>query len=340
MARTAVGVLLAVALLAGLLGVAFGPAAGQSAGNGTTVDCTYPITVTDASGATVTVAEEPADVVVLAPSAAQVMWEIGAEEKVVGMPVRYYTEYLNGSTAKANVVNEQGQPQIEKVLDLEPDLVLAPNVVSQDAVDQLRSVGLTVYRYEQASSIADVIGKTRLTGRLVGACDTAQKVSNQTQSTFETYRNTASEGNKPTVYYAMGGGYTAGPETFIGDVIAAAGGENIATAANISEYDIINTEVIVREDPDWIVVPSGIEPPSGPELNETTAIREGQVLRVDRNFMNQPGPRVTRPLEKMATAFERTATQSTETTTTDGPGFGVVAAVLALAGAGLVARRQ
>ncbi|WP_135663435.1 PGF-CTERM-anchored ABC transporter substrate-binding protein [Halorhabdus rudnickae] len=382
MTRTTLGALTAVVLVLGLLGATLAPVAGQTPENETAVDCSFPIEVTDANGATVTVTEEPDDVVVLAPSAAQVMWEIGAQAKVVGMPVRYHTEYLERSTEKTNVVGEKGQPQIETIVGLEPDLVLAPNVVSEDAVEQLRNAGLTVYRFKQAASIADVIEKTRLTGRLVGEYDTAREVSARTQATLDAYRNATAGQDRPTVLYTLGGGYTAGPETFIGDVIDAAGGENVAAAANISEYDVISNEVIVNQDPDWIVVPSGVDVPSGSGINGTTAVQEGQVLRVDRNFMHQAGPRVTHPLEAMATTFhpdaadvsvdsasvrspvcdadavtptepatETTTTEesvtletnqtfgtTTDTTATSGPGFGVVAAMLALLAAGAFLR--
>ncbi|QGN07291.1 PGF-CTERM sorting domain-containing protein [Halorhabdus sp. CBA1104] len=303
MKRTIGSVLLAVVLLASLGGVAFGPVAGQAGGNETTANCTYPIEVTDANGATVTIEEEPERVVTLAPSASQVMWEIGAQEKVVGMPVNPYTSYLDGSAQKQNVVGQEGQPQTETIIGLEPDLVLAPNIVSEDAVAQLRNAGLTVYRFDQAASISDVVEKTRLTGRLVGEYDTAREISARTEATLRAYRNATSGAERPTVLYAMGGGYTAGPQTFIGDVIDAAGGENVAAAANISEYGIISNEIVVQQDPDWIVVPEGRSVPSGPDINGTTAIQEEQVLFVDNNFISQPGPRVTQPLEPMAEAF-------------------------------------
>ncbi|WP_181684889.1 PGF-CTERM-anchored ABC transporter substrate-binding protein [Halorhabdus salina] len=308
MKRTVGSVLLAVVLIASLGGTALGPAAGQATGSETTVNCTYPIEVTDATGATVSVAQEPEDVVVLAPSAAQVMWEIGAQDKVVGMPVRYYTEYLNGSTEKENVVGQKGQPETETIVGLDPDLVLAPNIISEDAVEKLRNADITVYRFAQAASVADVVEKTQLTGRLVGEYETAREVSARTQATLDAYRNATADEEQPKVLYALGGGYTAGSQTFIGDVIEAAGGENVASAANISGYDVISNEVIVDEDPDWIVVPSGGSVPSGPEINQTTAIQEDQVLQVNRNYMNQAGPRVTQPLQQMATAFHSDAT--------------------------------
>lgn len=388
-----------VVLVAGLVGAGLAPAAAQTSGNAT-VDCSYPITVTDANGVEVTIQDEPDRVVTLAPSASQVMWAIGAREKVVGMPVNPYTAYLNGSREKTDVVNDQLQPQIETIVGLEPDLVLAPNIISNDTVEQLRSAGITVYRFEQAASVRDVVAKTRLTGRLVGEYDNATQVSARTLATLRAYRNATADETQPTVYYAMGGGYTAGPQTFIGDVIAAAGGQNIARSANISTYGVINTETVVNLDPDWIVVPEGRPVPYGPAMNETTAIQQGHIVRVNNNFISQPGPRVVQPLQTLAQTFHpdvsaavtvdpstvsapicaanaatptvttnptptasQTATASptpsetttveltvtnatlqstggTETTTTSGPGFGVVSGLLALIASGALARRH
>ncbi|MFW5918068.1 MAG: PGF-CTERM-anchored ABC transporter substrate-binding protein [Haloferacaceae archaeon] len=396
MSRTIAGVLAALVVVSGVAGVALSPAAGQVADE-EGVDCSFPITVTDANGANVTVSDRPERIVTLAPSASQVLWELGAQDRVVGMPVNQYTSYLNGSEEKENVVGEEGQPQIETILDREPDLVLAPNIISEDAVEQLREANLTVYRFESASSIDDVVNKTRLTGRLVGSNETATEVSARTAATAEAYRTGTADEDRPSVYYALGDGNTAGPETFIGDVIDAAGGDNIASAANISGYDTISPEVVVEEDPDWIVVPEGAPVPTGPDINETTAIQENQIVRVDDNFVNQPGPRVTQPLETLATAFhpeaaanvtldtsamdapvcaaeatttttdasdtptttagsnaettteagtdtpesDQTAGPTTEReTTTAGPGFGIGAAIVAVLGAGIVARRR
>lgn len=353
-----IAVLVMLALVAGL---AVTPAVGQPGGNASADNCSFPVTVTDDTGQNVTIGQEPQRVVVLAPSAAQVMWEIDADQKVVGMPVQYHTEYLNGSTEKTNVVTETGQPQIETIIDQEPDLVLAPNIVKAEAIEQLRASNLTVYRFARARSIEDVVAKTQLTGRLVGNYDQARTVSARTLATRNAYRNATAGVDRPTVYYAMGGGYTAGPDTFIGDVIEAAGGENVASAADIQEYGQINTEIISEENPEWIVVPSGTPVPSGPAINATTAVQEGQVLRVDANYVSQPGPRVVNPLETMATAFHPNATEDvavnssqvstpeceaygidqsdSEGSSASGPGFGVVTGLVALLGAGLLARR-
>ncbi|MFB6189618.1 MAG: PGF-CTERM-anchored ABC transporter substrate-binding protein [Halapricum sp.] len=267
------------------------------------VNCTYPIEVTDATGQTVTVEQEPQRVVVLGSSAAQVTWAIGAKSKVVGMPVGYATAYLNGSQNRTNVVNAKLHPVTEKVVAAKPDLVIAPNIIKNKTVENLREKGLTVVRLAEAKSVDDVAAKTQLIGRLVGAYDKAARVSARTTATVRAVRQATDSGSDPGVYYAMGGGYTAGNETFIGDVIEAAGGDNIATAAGIEAYKPISEEVVVSEDPEWIVTTSRQLLPKSEAINSTTAIQQDQVLVVDGNYISQPGPRVTGPLTKMAGAF-------------------------------------
>jgi iron complex transport system substrate-binding protein len=316
-----------------VVGPAMGaPTAASSAVNGTasSVDCTFPVTATDATGTEVTVSSEPQRVVVLAPSAAQTMWELDASEKVVGMPREYHTGYLEGTDGTQDVVNDDGTPIIEAVVATSPDLVLAPNIIGNETVQTLRDAGLTVYRYEQADSLADVTAKTRLTGRLVGEYETARTVSARTEATARAIRQATADESKPTVYYAMGGGWTAGPETFVGDLIARAGGDNVATAANISQYATISDEVLATEDPDWIVAPTGRPLPSGPAIDNSTAMRTDQILRVDRDYVSQPGPRVTIPLRKMARTIHPEAAGSI---TVDATSVDVPACALTMEGA-------
>lgn len=331
--RMALVVVLVLAVLAGLAGVT--PASGASAADA--ANCTFPHTAEDATGTTVTVDERPERIVVLAPSAAQTVWAIDAQDRVVGMPVDYHTGYLNDTAGIADVVDDQGQPIVESVIAQEPDVVLAPNIIDNDTVGTLRDANLTVYRYHEADSLAAVSAKTRLTGRLIGSCGAADDVANDTDRRVEAVRS-ANSGDRPLVYYALGGGYTAGPETFVGDVIEAAGGENLAARANISGYASISPEIILEEDPEWIVVAEGTDLRSE-ALQNTTAMREDQIVRVNRDYLHQAGPRVVHPLERISRALS--AERTTAATEGAGPGPSPAAAAVALAaGAGLARRRR
>jgi iron complex transport system substrate-binding protein len=297
--RRTLAVLLVVLLLAPAAGGGVGSASAQE-----TVDCSFPVSTTDATGTAVTVDAEPERVVALQPSAAQTMWEIGAREKVVGMPVNAFTAYLNGSTERTNVLGTDGNVIQEQVVALEPDLVLAPNIVDNATVENLRDAGLTVYKFRAAGSLGDVYEKTRRTGLLVGRYTDASERSARMEVAVTRVREAAADQPRPTVLYLFGeSGFTAGPDTFIGELIETAGGQNVAATANISTYGVISPEVIAAEDPEWIVIPEGRSLPANDAVNGSTAVREGQVLRVDDNFLNQPGPRNVQPLQRMAAAF-------------------------------------
>ncbi|WP_330631630.1 PGF-CTERM-anchored ABC transporter substrate-binding protein [Halocatena halophila] len=308
--------------------------------------CAMPFTATDGTGTEVTIEAAPERVVALQPSAAQTMWEIGSQEKVVGMPVGSTTSYLEGSDSKTDITGSDGySTSVEKVVAQEPDLVLAPSAVPNETVSKLRSAGLTVYKFGFAASIDDVVSKTLRTGQLVGNCSGAADRVDAMNETVESIETAVSDTEQPRVLFMMSGGYTPGKGTFIHQLITTAGGTNVAADANITGYQQINPETVVAEDPEWIVTQSHMESvPNGTELSATTAMKEEQIVTVDSNFVSQPAPRVVQPLSTMANAFHPDAVESstgtesgadsqtpaTETTETNGPGFGVVATVLAV----------
>lgn len=330
------------------------------------IDCEYPIEVTDATGETVTVEEEPAEVVVLGASDAQQLWALGVEEKVTGMPIFSATEYLDDRDERTNVVGEFGFPVVEEVVGLEPDLVLAASATPEEDVESIRDAGVTIHYAPSESTLEDVYSGIERTGQLVGACDEADALVDEMQATISAIEEAVADEEPVSVYYAMGGGWTAGDRTVEDHMIRVAGGENIAHAADIAFYDEISEEVVVAQDPDWLVLSEGAEIPE--EATGTTAVEQDQIVRVDSDAISQPGPRMVEPVEAMAEAFHPEAiaeideesgaddemgddtadeTDSADDTDAmddtaddDGAGLTVVAAVLALTALVLSARQQ
>ena len=307
MQRTLVALVALALMVPAVAGAAGGAQTGAAAGPAQQggVDCEFPVSVTDATGETVTVDGEPERVVALQASAAQTMWEIGAREKVVGLPVAPYTAYLNGSSDRTNVVAEDGSVNQEQVVALQADLVLAPNTLltPNETVASLREAGQTVYHFRQANSIEYVYEKTRTTGLLVGEYDAASRRAAEMEATVNAVRDAVAEEENPRVLYLLGpSGFAAGSNTYLGALIATAGGNNIA--GNLSGgYSVVSSETIVSEDPQWIILPEGRSLPNTDAINGTTAVQEGQVLRVNPDLLNQPGPLNTEPLKRMAQAF-------------------------------------
>ena len=281
-------------------------------------ECEYPLEVTDATGETVVIEEEPEEVVVTAPNAAQYLWDIGAREKVTGMPVNFFTSYLEGSEERTNVVGEQGAVVQETIVDLDPDLVLAPNVTAQENIQGLREAGLTVYHYPLATDLENVQELVRQSGQLVGECEGANEVVTDMQETIETIENAVADEERPTVFYNLGFPFTAGSNTVEHDIITTAGGENLAADAD-SGYFQISEEVLAAEDPEWIIILAGTELPDVAGIQESTAVQEDQIIEVNANFLNQHGPRTTIPLEQFAEAFHPEAIAEARATPTPTP---------------------
>lgn len=269
-------------------------------------NCAFPVTLTDATGTDVALADDPDRVVALQPSAAQTMWEIGARNEVVGMPVNQYSSDLEGYRRPADVVGADGYTVVvEAVVNATPDLVLAPNVTRPDTVATLREAGLTVYHFRAARTIEDVYGKTLLTGTLTGNCDGAAERVAWMRDRIDRVRAAVAGEPRPTVVYPLGGGVVAGSDTFLHELVTAAGGRNLAAEVGVSGYRQLSAEEIIAGDPEWLLLNEGL-PASAVQMdayNRTTAVREGQVLRLNPNYANQPAPRIVYPIETIARAL-------------------------------------
>ncbi|QLH80267.1 PGF-CTERM-anchored ABC transporter substrate-binding protein [Halosimplex pelagicum] len=303
-------------------GAATGASGAASASALADTHCTYPMTVTDATGTEVQIDENPDRLAALAPSAAQILWSIGADEETVAMPQDYYLSYLNGTEGKTDVVNDDGSIITEAVVGANPDLVLAPNVVPNETVQALRNSGLTVYKFEAASDLEDVSTKIELYGQLTGNYDRAGQVSARMQGQVQAIRDAVSGEDNPRVFFHLGGGWTAGEDTFVGQIVAAAGGDNIAAGEiNTSNgYGSLSNEIVTQKDPEWIVQNGQYgSVPKTPTFNETTAVQEGNVVRVNRNFMTQNGPKNVEALKTIAQALHPEAYEAIDFSAVETP---------------------
>ena len=296
-----------------VMGAVGGIASVAAAQEGTTTPgmCSFPVTSTDATGTSVTVEDRPSRVVTLGPSAAQTMWEIGGRSQVVG--VSQFADYLDGASNRTVVTS--GSPStvnVEKVVGLNPGLVLAPNIIENQTVRKLRDAGLTVYRFEAATSVEGVYREIRLTGRLTGNCEDAAETVKSMRTRISAVREAVSGRENPTVFYAMGGGYTAGTSTFIHEILSTAGAHNVAADANITFYGQISDEVLVEQNPEYIVVstenassvenPKSLVPDSA-AIRSTKAYKQGNIVVVNTNYLSQPAPRIVQPIETVARAL-------------------------------------
>ena len=267
---------------------------------GDEVSCEFPVEVEDADGETLVVEEEPERVVALQPNAAQHMWSIGAQEKVVGMPVNQFTAYLDGSEDRTDILTDEGFSDPETVVDLEPDLVLAPDVVPAETVETLRDADLTVYRYPLIDSFDQMYATVEEVGLLVGEFDGAAETTASVAGTIQAIEAAVDDERSPRVYYEFFE-FTVSPGTIEHEVITRAGGENIVQADDFDpDYGQFSDELLLERDPEFLILQEGAPIPDSEALEQTTAIQEDQIIRIDSNFISQHGPRTLEPLQTIA----------------------------------------
>jgi iron complex transport system substrate-binding protein len=285
--------------------------------------CEFPLTVEDNTGQQVEIQEEPQEVVALLPSVAQQIWEMDAEEKVVGMPVREWTAYLEGSQNRTHVLEFDDSvglsvPNTEVIVDLDPDIVLAPNEVPEDSIAELRDANQTVYYYERPSELDGLTDVLNQTGRLIGECEAADEAVAEMTETIEFVESAVADEQRPRVFYDSGFATTVTEDSLQHELLVTAGLENVAASFDSIQFD---PEQVVAADPEWVVTTEGGQLSEFNGYNQTTALQEDQIVRVDPNLFSQRGPRYADVIENLAERFHGEALEqarSSDNGTDDG----------------------
>ena len=260
------------------------------------------ITVTDDSGRTVTVAQTPHRIISLAPSITEDLFALGLGGKVVGD-----TTYDNYPPAAVNITKVGGfsSPSIEKIVSLNPDIVFASSLENNTLLSTLSGYGIPTVVINP-TSLTGILNDLSLIGKVTGSTgNSSALVANLTQKMTA---NSISVASHPRVLYLVWYDpiMSAGADTFEGDIIAHAGGINVAQLANVSGYGTMSKESIVALNPSVIIANSAMnstavqQVKSDPALATVDAVKNGKIYILDSDIISRPGPRAFDALEQIA----------------------------------------
>lgn len=268
-----------------------------------------PITLTDSLGRSVTLAEPARRIVTLAPSNTEILYALGALDRLVGRDD--YSDYPAQVADVPSIGNEYPNVNAEAVLALKPDLVLAAGVTNADDVKKLADLGLAVYATSNAKNLDDIYADIAAIGELTGrAAEAAQVVADLKARVATVAARTRAAASQPVVFYEVDATepekpWTTGTGTFIDALITLAGGQNAGAVGQ--DYFQISFEQLITADPDVIVLGSSTFGGQTPELvaqrpgwDKLKAVRENAVYTFDDNLVSRPGPRIVEGLEALA----------------------------------------
>jgi iron complex transport system substrate-binding protein len=197
------------------------------------------------------------------------------------------------------------EPNLEKIVELKPDLVIASTHFKKEVVQKLEELGIKVvvlYGQESFDGVYETIEKVAL---VLNAKDNAQKIILNMKNQVQEVLDKVKDKEKPKVYYVVAygksGDYTAGGDTFIGQMIEMAGGENVASDVKGWSYSL---EKLVEKNPDIIIcskyynTKQGIESANG--YNELDAVKNGRLYEINNNLLDRQGTRLADGLSELS----------------------------------------
>lgn len=262
----------------------------------------FPVTITDSYGRQVTLDKKPERIISIAPNITETIAALNATDRLVGR-----TEYCDypESIKSVDSIGTLQEPNIEKIVELKPDIVIASTHFKKEVVEKLEQMNVKVavlYGAETFDGVYETIGNV---AKLIGEEETGAKIVSDMKKKVSDVTEKVKNADKPKTYYVVGfgqtGDYTAGKGTFIGELIGMAGGTNAADDVEGWKYSL---EKIVENDPDIMICSKffdskkGIEATNG--YKDLRAVKEGKLFEIDNNILDRQGPRLADGLEELA----------------------------------------
>lgn len=235
--------------------------------------------------------DTPRRIVSLIPSLTEDLFAIGAGSEVVG--VSSYTDYPPAAKALP-VVADFASADAEKIVTLHPDVVVGITAQTAAAADVRRAGIRTVLLNDDGFD--DIFRDIEALGLMTGRVDAARALSDRLRARTTALMHTVAKRTlHPSVFVVLGVApiYTVGEASYVGKLIALAGGENAASIPDA--YGSYSAEALLAAQPDVLVADPTVQLQSvldRPPWNALRAVREHRIAYLpDPAILERPGPR-------------------------------------------------
>jgi iron complex transport system substrate-binding protein len=266
----------------------------------------------DDYGYSLTLTSPPERIVSLAPSNTEILFAVGAGDKVVGVTNFCNYPYNFSEWIEAGNMSSIGNfqnPSMEPIVKLNPDLILASKQ-SLETAENLRNIGYDVLVLD-AKNISGVLRDILLIGRAVDRHSEAVAVESKLKQKIDAIANQAMDATTtPKVYNEVYPLMSAGPNTFIDELITLAGGVNAFHDLN-ARYQTVSSEAVIEKDPDIMIFPDKYmgrehfsetleDVNNRPGWELISAVQNGAIYEIESDIISRAGPRLADALEILA----------------------------------------
>jgi iron complex transport system substrate-binding protein len=225
----------------------------------------------------------PRRLISLGPTITEKLYLLGVQDRLVG--VTTYCERPPEALAKEKIGNVT-QVNIEKIVELKPDLVFATSLTERKAIESLKRLGIGVIVFNEPRSYAETNRQFLELGRIVGRERKAEEIVRVEDRRVDAIKQRIKGLSRPKVFVQLGAKplFAATKDSFVNDFIEFAGGTNIAREAKSGFY---SREEVLRQDPDIIII-VGMDAAAGNEKKEWQKFHSLRAVKNDKIFIMDP----------------------------------------------------
>jgi iron complex transport system substrate-binding protein len=214
----------------------------------------YPRAAVDSDEFTVSIGRPAHRIVSQYWSIDEFVYSILPPQDVVAVSQTAYAEEISNVYQSVQRFKPTVATDVERVVALDPDLVLVSREGRADYTSLARSSGVPVYRMETNFETLDQIEQNiRLVGYLTGQDESAAREASRFHAAIEKAVAMRPPGSAKPRILGLGGRYSYGSKTLFQDIVTKLGGINVAAENGLVGYDSVNFEQIIRWDPEWII---------------------------------------------------------------------------------------
>jgi iron complex transport system substrate-binding protein len=233
----------------------------------------------------------PQRIISLGPAITEELYILGAEDKLVGCTI--YCQRPPEAKRKEKVGTVIGI-NLEKIVSLHPDLILATSLTNPEAKEKLMNLGIKVIGFPEAKNFSEICKHFLELGKVVGKDKEAKNIIDTVKNKVDSIEMKIKGLPKLRVFIQIGARplVTVTGDSFVNDFIEFAGGINIAKRLKNIRY---SRESVIKDNPDVIIIVTmGIKGEEEKEIwqryKTLKAAREDRIYIVDSDLLCSPTP--------------------------------------------------
>jgi iron complex transport system substrate-binding protein len=264
---------------------------------------TYPITVQGAGDQPTTLDRRARRIVALDAGAAELIAALGAEDRLIGFPAG---SRVDAARDAATVVSRTGGVNVDEVIALKPDLVLATPTIDQVDLGRIEKATHAAVYVQPAASVKNVEEGAVDLGFLVGEPARARQLVGRIERKVDGVQRRLASVPPVTVFVDTGFFITVPDRSLLGDLVKRAKGTSIAgPSPGAGPYPLSDLR---QADPEVFLATSDSDSSlrslrANPVTAGLQAVQNKRVVVVPAALITRAGPRVGAALEAIARAL-------------------------------------